>query len=315
LKLRQLTDEDAVKAQQRGYFDEHLVTLYTTTYGAPHLYEDKYPLYHDAASKTLSLTLFKLDTEGGSKKDGIDIFRDLTEHFKPSRVYTTSPFRLPQRLGDYVCEKVYQDKDFQIDLRRFDENLLGGSYKSLRYRVNHAKRLGYSLAVGRDLTPAHINIMAHHLIRSRNYELWDYQLYLGLGEYISRFASPRLFNLFLENLLIGFDVVDVLRDVMVVPLGFYLDYPSSADFLIHQEIIYAKSQGSKWLDIGWACNVPGLEEFKIKWKAVPRFRVCMQVFTKAAHTNQTQNITRTQTNSCPPTHQILAHRIIRAHQT
>jgi len=280
LKLKRLNTEDVVKAQQRGRFDEHLATLYSTAYGEPYLYEDKYLLYHDSASKTISLTLFELDREKGSYRERMSSFKGMTGHFKPDKVFVTSPSKLPTHIGDYGCEKVYEDKDYQIALEQFDEKLTGGSYKSLRYRVNHAKRCGYSVAIGKALTPAHINIIAHYLAKSKNYELWDYQLYLGLSEYVSKFASPRLFNLFSDGLLIGFDVVDVLGDVMTAPLGFYLDYPSIADFLIFEEILHAKKQGFKWLDIGWACNVQGLEEFKTKWKAVPRFHVYIQVFTK-----------------------------------
>jgi hypothetical protein len=134
--------------------------------------------------------------------------------------------------------------------------------------------------LGKALTPAHINIIARFLEKSRNYESWDYQLYLGLGGYISKFASPRLFNVFSNGLLIGFDVVDALGDVITAPLGFYLDYPSISDFMVYEEILYAKKQGHKILDIGWGCNTPGLEDFKVKWKAAPRFKLFMQVFDK-----------------------------------
>jgi len=280
LKLKRLSTEDVIKAQQRGNFDEHLATLYSTAYGEPYLYRNNYLFYHDSASKTISITLFELDGESGGDQERKSCFEDLTEYFRPEKTITTSPCKLPQHVGDYGCEKVYEDKDYQIALDQFDERLIGGAYKSLRYRVNHAKRCGYIIVLGKVLTPAHINIMAHFLARSRNYELWDYQLYLGLSEYVSKFDSPRLFNVFSDGLLIGFDVVDVLSDVMTAPLGFYLDYPSIADFLIFEEIRHAKKHGFNWLDIGWACNVQGLEEFKTKWKAVPRFHVYMQVFTK-----------------------------------
>jgi len=281
LKLKRLGHEDVIEAQRRGYFDEHLATLYSIAYGEPYLFEDKYPLYYDGASKTISLTLFGLNMETSSGTERTNCFKGLIAHFKINKVIVTSPSKLPSRIENFICEKEYEDRDFQILLERFDERLEGGSYKSLRYRVNHAKRCGYALATGKVLTPAHINIIAYHLAKSKNYELWDYQLYLGLSQYVSKFASPRLLNVFSDGLLIGFDVLDTLNDVLTVPLGFYLDYPSIADFLIYEEIIYAKKKGFKWLDIGWACNTPGLEEFKVKWKAVPRFHVYMQVFTKA----------------------------------
>jgi len=281
LKLKRLSHEIVIKSQKRGYFDEHLMTLYSVAYGEPYLFEDKYPFYYDGASETVSLTLFGLDRETSSGTERTDCFKDLISRFKVNNVVVTSPSRLPSRIENFCCEKEYEDRDFQIPLERFDERLEGGLYKSLRYRVNHAKRCGYILSEGKVLTPAHINIIAHYLAKSKNYELWDYQLYLGLSQYLSKFASPRLLNLFSDGLLIGFDVIDTLSDVLTVPLGFYLDYPSIADFLIYEEIIYAKKKGFKWLDIGWACNAIGLEEFKVKWRAIPRFHVYMQVFRKA----------------------------------
>jgi len=280
LKLKRLSHKAIVDSQKRGYFDEHLVTLYSVAYGEPYLFEDKYPFYHDGASKTISLTLFGLDEETSSGTERTDCFKELIAHFEINKVIVTSPCKLPSHIENFSCQKEYEDRDFQIGLDRFDESLEGGSYKSLRYRVNHAKRCGYALVDGKVLTPAHIDIMAHHLAKSKNYELWDYHLYLGLNQYVSKFASSRLFNVFSDGLLIGFDVLDTLNDVLAVPLGFYLDYPSIADWLIYEEIIYAKKKSFEWLDIGWACNTPGLEEFKVKWKAVPRFHVYMQVFTK-----------------------------------
>lgn len=280
MELTPLSSEEVVMCQRRGYFDEHLASLYSTAYGEPYLYKNKYLVYHDPASKTASITLFELDSESPSKREKLSCFKELTAHFKPTKLFATSPFRLPSALGNYACGRVYEDRDYQISLDHFDETLKGGEYKSLRYHVNHARRCGYSFEVGKCLTTAHINIMAEFLTRSKDYELWDYQLYLGLSSYISKFDSPRLFNLYLDDLLIGFDVVDFLSDVMVVPLGFYLDYPSIADDFIYEEILHAKRQHFQWLDVGWACNIKGLQEFKTKWKAVPRFHVCMQVFQR-----------------------------------
>jgi len=280
LNLKRLSNAEVVKAQSRGYFDEHLATFYSVAYGEPHLYEDTFLIYHDPASKTVSLTLFGLDAEKGNDRERMTCFKEVTGHFDPEQVIVTSPVKLPTQIGAYGCGKTYEDKDFQIALREFDEKLSGGRYKSLRYRVNHAKRCGYTLTESRLVTPAHINIMAYHLARDKNYEIWDYQLYLGLSHYVTNFDSPRLLNVFLTDMLIGFDVVDVLSNVLVVPLGFYLDYSSIADFIVYEEICRAKELGFRWLDIGWACNVPGLEEFKIKWRAVPRFRVYMQVFNR-----------------------------------
>jgi len=279
LKLKRLNKNEVVHCQRRGYLDEHLATLYSVAYGEPYTYKNEYLLYHDQMSKIVWLTLFKLDTYKDASEDATECFEVSVKAFQPNSVMTTSPTPLPLTLGDFQCKTVYQDKDYQINLQQFDEKLNGGSYKHLRYRVNNAEKRGYTLAVGKKLTVAHSHIVALHLTK-KSYAPWDYQLYLRLDEYLRKFASPKLFNVFSCETLIGFDVVDFLADTMTTPLGFYLDYPSLADFLLYQEIMHAKKQGLEWLDIGWACNNPGLEAFKEKWKAVSRFNVCMQEYQR-----------------------------------
>lgn len=225
------------------------------------------------------LTLFGLDDGEGTIEDMSECFEASVKLFQPNEVVTTSPTRLPSDLGGLHCETVYEDKDYQINLRRFDEKLSGGTYKPLRYRVRNAEKRGYSLVVGKKFTVAHSRIVALHMTKMV-YAAWDYQLYLRLGDYFRRFSSPRLFNVFLDDTLIGFDVTDSLSDTMAIPLGFYSDYPSLADFILYQEILYGKEQGFEWLDVGWACDA-GLETFKKKWTAVPRFNICMQDYHKA----------------------------------
>jgi len=230
-------------------------------------------------SRIVWLTLFRLDNAEDTSVDTTECFEASVEAFQPNKVVTTSPTRLPSNLGDFHCETFYEDKDYQINLQQFDEKLNGGSYKHLRYRVKNAEKLGYTLAVDKELTVAHSYIIALHLMK-KSYAPWDYQLYLRLGEYLKRFSSPRLFNVFLSDMLIGFDVIDFLANTMTTPLGFYLDYPSLADFLLYQEILHSKRQGFEWLDIGWACNNLGLEAFKKKWKAISRFSVYIQEYQK-----------------------------------
>jgi len=279
LKLKPLTKNDIVDCQKRGYFDEHLATLYSVAYGEPYIYQNKYLLYHDPLSKMVWLTLFGLGNSKDTSGDATECFEASVEIFQPNKVITTSPTRLPLNLDDFHCETLFEDRDYQINLRQFDEKLNGGSYKHLRYRVNNAEKRGYTLAVGKELTVAHSHIIALHLAK-KNYAPWDCQLYLRLSEYLQKFSSPRLFNVFSDGTLIGFDVIDFLADTMATPLGFYLDYPSLADFLLYQEILHGKRQSFEWLDIGWACNNPGLEAFKKKWTAISRFGVCMQEFQR-----------------------------------
>jgi len=248
-------------------------------YGEPHIYQNKYLLYHDPLSKIVCLTLFELDSNKEASVEATECFEASVKTFQPNKVVTTSPTRLPSNLDDFRCETVYHDKDYQINLRQFDEELNGGFYKDLRYRVKNAEKRGYTLAVGKELTVSHSRIMALHLAKKK-YAPWDYQLYLRLGEYLKSFSSPKLFNVFSGDTLIGFDVIDFLACTMATPLGFYLDYPSLADFLLYKEILHGKGQRFEWLDIGWACNNAGLEAFKKKWKAISRFTVHMQEYQK-----------------------------------
>ena len=106
---------------------------------------------------------------------------------------TASPEELAPAIGDYFCEDAFSDKDYQIKLSEFDENLRGGAYDCLRYRVNNATKRGYTLSVGKEITPAHSYIMAYHISR-KNYNIWDYQLYLRLQNYVGNSRTAKLFN-------------------------------------------------------------------------------------------------------------------------
>jgi len=290
--VKRLTEDDVPSCQKRGYFDEHIITLNAQVYGAAYLYEDSYLVYHDPMGKMLWLTLFELNGKD-NHVDRIECVRTSLKEFEPRRIRTASPEELAPTIDDYFCENAFSDKDYQIKLSEFDENLRGGSYDCLRYRVNNATKRGYMLSVGKEITPAHSYIMAYH-ISKKNYNIWDYQLYLRLQNYVGNSPTAKLFNVLRDNVLVGFDVVDFLDNTMATPLGFYLDYPSLADFIMHKEIVYAKEHQLEWLDVGWSCS-PGLEQFKKKWKGIPRFKIHVQeYFNKELH--------ETQQNSASPNH-------------
>ncbi len=277
LKIRKLTDTDALNCQRLGYFDEHLVTLYSLAYGEPYIFQETYLLYYDSSKKELSITLFGLNGKGGnSHGDRMDCFRAGIETFAPEKITLTTPEKMPQTLGVYECQQTFYDHDYQIHLPDFDEKLQGHRYKDLRYRVHNATKRGYILKVGKAFTQAHIKLVTLHLAK-RKLNPWDVDLCKSLEKYLSKFSSPKLFNVFREDDLIGFDVVDFLDDTMATPLGFYLEYPSLADFVTFKEIEYAKKEGFRWLDLGWAIN-SGIENFKKKWFAVPRFNIWTQEY-------------------------------------
>jgi len=271
--LKSPSKDELVSYQRRGCFDEHLVTFYSLAYGKPYIYRDTYLLYSDPLTKTLSVFLFEL----GKKEHMLQCVKTALSAFKPNRFLVDSPEELPLDIGNYHRERIFVDKDYQINLREFDENLRGKAYEKLRYRVNNAKKRGYVLKVDKKMTAAHSFVIASHMTKEI-YNVWDYQLYLAINEYVTRFSSPRFFNVFLNGELVGFDLVDFTDTVMIVPLGFILaSHPSLSDFLMFEEVIYAKKQGLDWLDVGWSCD-PGLEEFKKKWTAIPRFTVYVQEY-------------------------------------
>jgi hypothetical protein len=276
--LKKLSRQDISRYQKLGNFDEHLITFNSQIYGDPYIYDDTYLAYADSMSRMLWLTLFELKGRKGTKDSRLHCLEAAIAEFKPTTIVTASPEKLESELDVYSCINVFLDKDYQVRLADFDENLRGGSYEDLRYRVKNAAKRGYRLEVDRDYTFAHARILSFH-VSKREYNQWDYQAFLRLGDYIRNSPSVRLFNVFSDDMLIGFDVVDFLGDVMATPLGFCLDYPSLADFLMQKEIVYAKKQEFVWLDIGWACN-PGLEEFKKKWKAVARFNIYVQEYVR-----------------------------------
>jgi hypothetical protein len=272
--LKRLSKNTLVLCQRLGHFDEHLASFYSLAFGEPYIYKDTYLLYYDRSSKILYLTLFELN----GHEDKLQCIETAAKQFEPEKIVTDSPEKLQIEIGNFHCVKIDFDRDYQIYLPKFNENLEGNAYKHLRYRVHNAIKRGYYLEVAKKMTTAHYHLIACHSVEKKC-DLWDSQLYLSIRDYLKKFVSPLLFNVFLNKMLIGFDVVDFLNDTMTVPLGFYLDYPSLADFILFKEIVYAKEKGYVWLDLGWACN-SGVESFKRKWMAEPKFEIWTQEYVK-----------------------------------
>jgi len=66
---------------------------------------------------------------------------------------------------------------------------------------------------------------------------------------------------------------------MVVPLGIYLNFPLISYFLMYENLIFARDKGYEWLDVGLSCGVTGLRQFKEKWLAEPKYKVCVQTLS------------------------------------
>ena len=266
--FKHLTKSALIHYQKFGQFDEHLVSLYSLAYGKPYIYKDTYLAYFDKYSKLLHLSLFELNEQ----ENEISCVEEAIKLFKPEKLVITAPHEMPQTLGKFRCIDVNQDTDYQIYVPTFDVTLQGGQFKDARYRVRNAEKRGYTLKIGKKMTPAHFHIIAQHE-HSKRLDLYDRQLYFAIWDYLRNFKTPILFNVVdNEGTLLGFDLIDFLGDTMTVPLGFYTDAPSISDFIMFNEVNYAKQKNFNWLDLGWACNL-GIEEFKKKWTAVPRFKI------------------------------------------
>ena len=70
----------------------------------------------------------------------------------------------------------------------------------------------------------------------------------------------------LKNILLDY------TRALTILLGFYLPRPSLSDFIVYEELTYTNTQQYTWLGIGGAC-MPGVEAFKRKWRAIPRFDI------------------------------------------
>ena len=276
MSIKRLTRKSAALYQQLGHFDEHLITLYSVAFGIPYIYNDTFILYYDKSSSILYLSLFALTNDA----DPIQCIETATEFFQPEQIVLTSSNEIHVPVPQYHQISTGFDRDYQIFLPTFDITLHGNKYKDLRHRVHHAKKRGYTCQIGRTLTPAHYHVIAQHECR-KSVAWWDHQLYQSLHNYFTRFHTPRLFNVYNNTVLIGFDVIDYLKDTLTIPLGFYLPYPSLSDFILSEELTYANKQNYTWLDIGWGCT-PGLESFKRKWMAIPRFDIWTYEYAKKA---------------------------------
>ena len=87
-----------------------------------------------------------------------------------------------------------------------------------------------------------------------------------------------MMEVYQNNLLVGFDVIDFFDDnnIMVIPLGIYLNIPLITDFLMYENLKFAKDNGYDLLDIGLTCGSVGLKNFKEKWFAKPKFKIYIQ---------------------------------------
>ncbi len=240
------------------------------------LWEDAFPIYFSGYGEA-DLILFGLGDRGEEEEESLSAVRELLK-LPIDELNVVSPMPLE---GLANVEAKYVDEDFHVDVGGFDLNLRGGRYEALRYRVRQAERMGYRSRVSREFTARHAYVLSRHAAR-HELEVWDYEELFSLERFFREHDHGFMLEAYCGDRLIGFDVVDFFEDsgIMVVPLGVYLEAPSLADFLMFEDIRYAKENGYRWLDVGLACRSAGLEEFKRKWFAQPRYRLLVQTIRR-----------------------------------
>ena len=268
--LRFLEKPEIEDAQKEGYMCEHVLLLYSTVAYQTALYNDNFPVFigrYDQAD----VILFGLKDRD---EDRLGCVRDLAKtHVKFLNVATPEPLNiLPNtelKLPAWISRM-----DYHIDVNQFDLNLKGRKYKSIRYRVSRAEKSGYRVKIGRDLTSSHVYLLAKHMTRHK-YDAWEYEEMLSLERFFKEHNHGLMIEVYQEDKLLGFDVIDFLENkrIMVAPLGIYLKAPGVADFLMYEELKYAKENCYEWLDVGSDCGEPKLRQFKEKWFAKPKYRI------------------------------------------
>ena len=120
--------------------------------------------------------------------------------------------------------------------------------------------------------------MAQHAL-----DIWDFEELLYLENFFKEHNHGVMMEVYRQDELVGFDVVDFFEDnrIMVVPLGIYLEEQSLSDFIMYENLIHAKDKGYKWLDISLGCRNKGLENFKKKWQAEPKYQLFVQTIKKS----------------------------------
>lgn len=267
--LRILSKNEKEDAQRGGYMCEHLLCLYSMVSDQTALYNDHFPVFLNSYGEA-DVILFGL---GKGKEDRLECVQELAK-LPINTINVVSPIAfhgLPNVRTRYV------DWDFHISVDRFDFDLKGREYKNLRHRLRRVEKMGYHTRLTGEFTPKHTYILSRHMTR-RKFDVWDYEELLSLERFFREHDHGLMMEAYRDDRLVGFDVVDFYEDnrIMVVPLGIYLEAPMVSDFLMHENLKFARDKGYEWVDVGPTCGSAGLRRFKEKWFAEPKFKLYVQ---------------------------------------
>jgi hypothetical protein len=236
------------------------------------LYDNNFPVFLNPFGEA-DVILFGLED---LRAEGFQCVRDLMKlPLTTLNIVSPIPFQgLPHVQTKYV------DWDFHIDVKQFDFDLKGHAYKNLRNRLKQVETRGYHSRRTRDFTSQHIYILSRHMSR-HTLDVWDYEELLSLERFFREHDHGLMIEAYQDDQLVGFDVVDFVDDdkIMVVPLGIYLDRQLVSDFLMYENLKFARERGCEWVDVGPTCGSDGVRRFKEKWFAKPKFNLHVQTLT------------------------------------
>lgn len=267
--LRILSRKEKEEAQRRGYMCEHLLCLYSMISDRTALYNDDFPVFMNGYEEA-DVVLFGL---GKGDEDRYECVRELVK-LPISTLNIVSPVVIQ---GLTSVRARYVDWDYHISVDSFDFDLKGGAYKNIRHNLRKAEKMGYRMRLTREFSPRHTYLISRHMAR-RRLDVWDYEELLSLERFFREHDHGLMMEAYRDDRLVGFDVVDFFDDngIMVVPLGIYLEAPLVSDFLMYENLRFARYKGYEWVDVGPACGRAGLRRFKEKWFAEPKFKLCVE---------------------------------------
>lgn len=251
---------------------EHLLCLYSMVSQNTYLYNNTFPVFLNSFGDA-DVVLFGLGEPEGDRVTCVQELTTLPIH--------TLNIVAPNAVEGFPNMRTrYFDWDFHIDVDRFDLDLKGRAYKTLRHRLRQVERLGYHTRLTNHFTSNHTYILARHLARHK-LDVWDYEELLSLERFFREHNHGVLMEAYQDETLVGFDVIDFFEDtgIMVIPIGVYLDVPLISHFMMLENLKFAKDKGYTWVDVGPACGVDGLKRFKESWFAQPKFKFYVQQLT------------------------------------
>ena len=267
--LRFLNNVEKEDLQKRGYMCEHLLCLHSMISDRTALFDEIFPVFFNRYGEA-DVVLFGISEMEGNRLGCVQELAEL--NIKTLNIISPEPIQFKSRV-----KTRYMDVDYHISMEEFDFDFKGRRYSRIRNRLKQVEKIGYQLRTSRDFTIDHIYLLARHMAQ-HELDVWDYEELLSLERFFNEHDHGLMMEAYINERLVGFDVVDFFEanEIMVVPLGIYLNAPMLSDFMMHENLKYAKANGYEWIDVGPTCGSEGIRSFKEKWFAEPKYEMYVQ---------------------------------------